>query len=615
MRLAEALQETATATLRRVAVAHGLPLDDGTTRDELIARIADRFADPSYLEDQLRRLTDDERSVLASARSSGGELRGLLVDSEHPGTAEHLADLGWLYRVFAAVGPLRGEVYVIPEELLDLLPAEPAPAGLLAGASAPGEARWSDPAFSLMALVSALTRPGGNLETEVRAWSAEPGGWAWDVRWKFFQHLALGVGWLMHRADGSLAPAPALPRWLDDPRTLADRAWRVYLRDRSWPELAHAGLRDVPEADRESADLVDTSGLRRAIVEVVVEAMPEGGWLRLDALSSWLRATRPTLVREQLSPRGLVLLQGADWSRVEHVLLRFFVLGPLYWLGVVAASRDGELISRRPRSPAGPAEACRWDATGGSAAELVAPANAALGALLRAERYLVLRERARLSRYGLVQSHVAAALAAGGSIGECRQVLRELTRADLPEAVDERLSAWDQRFGALTIRPAVVLEGHSAAEVEAVTADEHVRPFVRGRLSPTVVEVTAAEAVELAAALRSIGHLPRVDAALRLAAEPKGAYAGLVDEQVLEFLLVSLLAFEVAWPERLAELEGATGLRERLEHQFPSARLAELRTAASRLAGALGSAPPPRRRAARARGGRPAGTRRAREKL
>ena len=88
-----------------------------------------------------------------------------------------------------------------------------------------------------------------------------------------------------------------------------------------------------------------------------------------------------------------------------------------------------------------------------------------------------------------------------------------------------------------------------------------------------------------------MGHLPRVDAALRLAAEPRRAYAGLVDEQVLEFLLVSLLAFRVAWPERLAELEGSAALLERLEHQFPPARLAELRASAERLAGGLAAAP------------------------
>jgi hypothetical protein len=244
-------------------------------------------------------------------------------------------------------------------------------------------------------------------------------------------------------------------------------------------------------------------------------------------------------------------------------------------------------------------EASRWE----GAAELVAPATTRLGALLRAERYLVLRERSRLSRYHLVQAHVAAALASGGSIAECRQVLQELTQARLPESIEARLTAWDQRFGALTIRPAVILEGRSAADVDAAIADESVRPFVRGRLSPWMVEVAAADALELAAALRAGGQLPRIDAALRLASEPKLAYAGLVDEQVLEFLLVSLLAFQTAWPERLAELEGSTGLLERLEHQFSPARLAELRAAAGRLAGSLTArtAAPPRRRRRTAR--------------
>ena len=115
-----------------------------------------------------------------------------------------------------------------------------------------------------------------------------------------------------------------------------------------------------------------------------------------------------------------------------------------------------------------------------------------------------------------------------------------------------------------------------------------MRPFVRERLAPTVVEIAAADALELAAALRAGGQLPRVDAALRLAAEPKRAYAGLVDEQVLEFLLVSLLAFQVAWPERLSELEGSTALLERLEHQFPPARLSELRARGAAAGGRLG---------------------------
>jgi hypothetical protein len=591
MRLAEALEQSATATLRHVADAHGLPHDDGTTRAELVQRIAERLGSPAYLDEQLAHLSPEERDILSSAKTSAGELRGLLVDAEHPGAAEDLAERGWLYRVFAAAGPLRGEVFVVPDELLERLPEPTLPRTLELEPAPPPEPRWTDPAFSLFALTSALTRAGGHLEDELQPWSQEPGEWAWDARWTFLQHLATNAALLVHRADGALSPAPNLPRLLDDPSALADRLWHAYLRDRGWSELHLAAIEDIDDDD---GDLIDSVGLRHAFADVL-EQLPEGAWIGLNTVSRWLQRGHPRLVREQLTPRGLVLLQAAGWTDLEQKLLRYFFLGPLYWLGLTAASRDGQLISRRRRSPpARQAEASRWDPP----ADLLAPASAQLGTLLQAERYLVLRQRDRVSHYHLVQSHAAAALAGGGSIAECRQLLGQLTQGELPSAVEERLSTWDRRFGALDIRPAVLLEGRSAAELDAALSDEAARPFVRRRLGSAVAEVAAADALELAGALRGAGHLPRVDAALRLAAEPRRAYGGLVDEQVLEFLLVSLLAFRTAWPERLAELEGSSSLLERLEHQFPPRRLSELRNDAERLAGALTSAPAtPRRRA------------------
>jgi hypothetical protein len=327
------------------------------------------------------------------------------------------------------------------------------------------------------------------------------------------------------------------------------------------------------------------------------EDLPAGEWLAVDAVSAWLERTRPNVVREQLSPRGLVLAESLGWAQLEAPLVRYVLLGPLYWLGLVGASVDGSRVVRRAPLEARAADPCAWD----GAAELLAPPRAALGTLLDAERYLVLRERSRPSRYHLVQAHVATALGGGGSLAECRALLQRLTQRHLPAALEERLSTWQQRFGALTVRPAVLLEGRTAAELDEAAADERVRGFLRDRLSPTVIEVAAADALELAAALREANHLPRVDAALRLSSDSRRAYAGLVDEQVLEFLLVSLLAFASVRPERLAELEGSAALQERLERQFPPERLRDLRTAAARLAGELGSAPRPPRRTARAR--------------
>ena len=223
--------------------------------------------------------------------------------------------------------------------------------------------------------------------------------------------------------------------------------------------------------------------------------------------------------------------------------------------------------------------------------DLLAPARAELGTLLDAERYLILRERSRVSRYELVQAHVAASLSGGGSIADCRRLLQKLTQAPLPELIDERLSAWQGRFGALNVRPAVLVEARSQAELDDALSDERVRRLVRARLGPTSVEVPAADALELATLLRQTGHLPRVDAALRLSADPRRAYASLIDQQVLEWVLVSLLAFRDARPEHMAELEGSSTLLDRLSDSSRRSGSASLRASACGSAGELRRTP------------------------
>src|ERR1700686_5207665 len=127
MLLREGLDLSSTAALRRMASTHGLVYDDATTRGELIERLAERFlVEPTFLAEQLERLPEDERATLQAARASGGELRGLLVERDHPGAGEALIERGLLFRIFAAAGPLRGEVFEVPAEVLVLLPPPPA---------------------------------------------------------------------------------------------------------------------------------------------------------------------------------------------------------------------------------------------------------------------------------------------------------------------------------------------------------------------------------------------------------------------------------------------------------------------------------------------------------
>jgi hypothetical protein len=71
----------------------------------------------------------------------------------------------------------------------------------------------------------------------------------------------------------------------------------------------------------------------------------------------------------------------------------------------------------------------------------------------------------------------------------------------------------------------------------------------------------------------------------------RNAYAGLVDEQVLEFLYESLVAFSLQASETLAHLEGAASLLDRLRTLFPAERLDALEAMAGKIAGKPGSHP------------------------
>src|SRR5205085_2120594 len=102
MRLRDALDQSATGALRRMAAAHGLPHDEAATRAELLERLVDRLGNPAYLEEQLAVLRQPEHDALKAARASGGEIRGFLIERDAPGVASTLVERGFMFRTFAS---------------------------------------------------------------------------------------------------------------------------------------------------------------------------------------------------------------------------------------------------------------------------------------------------------------------------------------------------------------------------------------------------------------------------------------------------------------------------------------------------------------------------------
>ncbi|HYY89455.1 MAG TPA: hypothetical protein VFA49_11720, partial [Chloroflexota bacterium] len=495
MRLRKALDETATSGLHRIAEAHGLPTDEATTRAELVERLLERLSARSHLVELIEALPETERAALDEVRAAGGQARGFLLEKRHPGACERLTRLGFLYRTFTAGGARRGEVFAAPDELLDLLGGTAEAASVTAPpptVKPPVERRTTDPAFNLFTLASFVLRHtgerGGNagpreaaFRDEVREWVEEPGGFVWQERWRFYRQLGHAAGLLTRRADGTLATGSSLPDLLSDPPALRERLWKAYLREREWSELARA---EVPQAAL-LAEQVDASTLRGTILALLAR-QSEGGWVTLDAFVDWVHGVAPAFLREQLDARSaalqdpatdeLLLDQPGSWSRIEAPLLRSTLLGPLYWLGAVATTPDG-LCLALTRAGAGllrlgmdeilarPFEPCTWAEDG----SLLAPPRTDFGRLLQAERYLTLEARGRPSRYRLERERVAGALAVGGSVAECRQLLERLCEAPVPTRVASDLDSWGERFGALALRPAVVLEARDEAELEAAS--------------------------------------------------------------------------------------------------------------------------------------------------
>lgn len=604
----------ATGLLRRVAAAHVLDVGTAATRTELIEAVTSRLGDAAYLRGVWEALGEPERAALADAIHAGGEIRGFLLQRRLGSTdatpAAALLDKALLVRTFSPFGPHRGEVFAVPEEVAAALRQwAPAPAvepghGRLQPVPAPPRDAWrgTDPTFSLFALASYLQRHRGEedrgklmagLGGEVREWAHEPAGWGWQERWTFLRHVGTAAGLLRQQPDGPALPSGSLREALRQPLRLAERLWKAYLRARDWSELERSGL---PHAD-ELGQQVDLPAMRAEVLGLLGK-LEQGAWYRLDALLAWLEAVEPGFLREQLDSRAAALvdpdtarplLAEGSWQRVEGRVLRTLLLGPLYWLGVVGTDVDGAHVTLSRRGAALLAGAVDGAARAPEPAvwharvQMEATARADLGTLLAAERYLRLEQRGQPSRYRLDRDRFASALSSGGSADECRELLTRLTGDTLPPDVERLLSDWEHRFGALVLRPAVLLEAHDAADLDEALAAEGIARLVKTRLSPTLAEVPASHAAELADALHAVGHLPRLDASLRLLAGRR-AYQSLVDERTLEFLLVSLLAFERARPEQLLQLEGAPALTARLRELFPPQRLAELEAAAAHLA-------------------------------
>jgi hypothetical protein len=603
MNLRTCLDQCSLGLLRQIAAGHGLAVPEPPARAEVVDALVARLEEPGYLDGLLAGLEPGEQQVLELVARDGGEIRGFVLERQlrqgpagsevnggPPAAVGRLLGRGLLYRAFQAVGPERGEVFLIPDEVDRLLPhltpPERAPIGPV---DEPAETRACAPCFNLFAMASFVRRwrqraaRSGRESSQLEALAEEAAELAVELpertvreRWTLLAHLGLREA-LFTRDAAGLQPTERFEEWLAEGEAGAHRLWRSYLESDQWNDLERAGSGAHRFAGRTAEPV-----LARAEVLRVLAANLSERWVLAADVDRLLREQAPDFLREafEASRAELVdlesgeLLGGAQsWDRVEAAFLRYLLSGPLYWLGLLEWGRGPESWDRLRLTRSGLA----WLAGSenlllsplaplelSGEGRLLAQPAADLALLWQLEPYLTLERRGPPSRYLLSRASFGRGLAAGGSAAELRRLLERAAGGSLPLELAVSVQRWTIAAGRFKLRPMVVLSAADASELEAVIERLGSSGLLRERLGPLAAVVAPGRGLELAEQLERLGQLPEVDASLRLMAGRR-AYAAQVDQSVLEALLYCLRLVRSLDPGLSADLPQADRLVQRLE--------------------------------------------------
>jgi hypothetical protein len=557
MKLRQALQSCPTGLLRKIAATSGLPVETTTLRTELVDGLTDRLTRAARERALWRALDADERMAVALVEGAGArheaELLVRRLDARRatpdagrspPETLSRLVERGALFRVFETGAAAPGTYYALPDEYLGSI--EPHPdAGFatlsVAADLAPNETRRNDPLHDCFVLASALRREGWNrgsrslvgrtgpsvdrLFNALRPAVPDPARPRLPQRWRFFLELGRLGGWL----DGGRWPMPVDERvraLFDNRSATMSSLWQAYLAGRAGAPRHAAGQ----AAEQDGRSDVATP---RAVVQLLAE-LPTGVWFSIPGLKAGLLAE---LGIGSQSPDRQSQLD--DW-----------ILGPWFWLGLIAVGRSADgwtLVATTPalrqlagrgaeRSIAETAP-CELDPD----LRLRAPPAADLAALYETERYLAYAGGDAPRRYALTAASFARGLRLGGSGGEAATLLERLARAPLPLAWRRALDGWEASAGDLRIDARLLLSGADPDSLDRAMRIGRVADAVGEVVSERHAWIVPERLADVLTALAEAGHPVTMDSGLWLESARPGA-AAMMRGGAVELLWILLRA-------------------------------------------------------------------------
>jgi hypothetical protein len=270
----------------------------------------------------------------------------------------------------------------------------------------------------------------------------------------------------------------------------------------------------------------------RQVVLNFISSLPKEQWWNLESLVAAVREQQPDFQRRggdydtwfiRSLDTGEFLRGFEHWDEVEGALLRFFIAGPLYWLGIVelaSAQEDGRVTAFRHSALA---EALLSGETPSGLpneeAKLIIRSDAHLYVprlVPRAIRYQVARfcewdrETTDGYDYHLTPASLTRAKQQGLGVQHLLSLLRKSGEA-IPPSLVKALERWEAHGSAARLETVSVLRFNSPEVLQALRSSRAAR-FLGDPLGPASITVKSGAEQKVLAILAELGFLGEIKA-------------------------------------------------------------------------------------------------------
>ncbi len=515
--------------LRIVAELWGLDLPPGGVR-QAAPPLVQAMRDETLLSEVVESLPTPARQALDALLAAGGRLPlsdlsrrfGPLRamgpgrrDREKPwrdpaSPLEALWYRGLIDRAFGQGphGPL--EYAYIPRDLLALLPAPQETLGGAPGRPAadpphtrPARTLAVDDATTLLAALRRNPAPGRSLPPD-RADALQP----------FLLQpasLTMLITLLLEGALLQSEPLRPLPQavraFLDAPRRASlEHLIQLWVRSRHWNDL-----QALPHLEAPNGWPNDPLAGRQAVLDLL-RPIPSGTWWDLETFLQAVRDRQPAFQRPAgdfdswyLRDRrtGLFLRGFEHWDAVEGELLRFFIAGPLHWLGLcdlgaVDPEAPPSAFRLTPLAPLlfgeqAPQAAQEEPETAGRLSPdglVLVPRTAS-----RALRYQIARLGAWVGlqgeryAYRLTPGSLQRASQQGLQMAHVRAVLEQVSGAALPPPLEKALARWAEHGIEARLERLMILRVRHPQVLKDLLSRRATARYLGEQLGPTAAIV------------------------------------------------------------------------------------------------------------------------------